>query len=163
MEQLQKMWWDVINFRRQTYASILYGWRRRIALIPAIALALAACTGTPEKFASAQAFRDTKRLETELRKGVSTADEVKRILGEPTGSGAVFIASIQPSPVELWFYQDIELIDIKGSKGQLDLKMRQQILLVFLRNGTFDGFMWFSNAEAATAWVKDSLQGKVGR
>lgn len=161
MELLQKMW-GAINFRPEAFACI-HGCRCRFAFIPAIALALAACAGVPEKIASVEAFRDTKRLETELKKGVSTMEDVKRVLGDPTGSGAVFIASLQQRPVELWFYQDIELTDIKGSKGLLELKMRQQILLVFLRDGTFDGFMWFSNSEAATAWVKDSLQGKVGR
>lgn len=89
-------------------------------------------------------------------------DDVKRVLGEPSGSGVVFLASVQQSPQEIWFYQDIELTDIKASQGQLDLKMRQQILVVFVRDRVFDGFMWFSNAEAATGWVKDSLRGKVG-
>lgn len=154
--------WGAINFRPQAFAYVR-GWRCRFALINAIALSLVACSGAPEKVASVEAFRDTKRLETELKKGVSTMGDVRRILGDPTGSGAVFIASVQERPVELWFYQDIELTDIKGSKGLLELKMRQQILLVFLRDGTFDGFMWFSNSEAATAWVKDILQGKVGR
>ena len=90
-------------------------------------------------------------------------EDVRRVLGEPTGSGAVFLASVQKSPQEIWFYQDIELTDIKSSPGQLDLKIRQQILVVFVRDQLFDGFMWFSNADAATAWVKDSLRGKVGQ
>ena len=60
-------------------------------------------------------------------------------------------------------YQDIELTDIKGSKGskgQLDVTVRQQLLIVMLRDGLFDGFMWFSNDETATGWVKASLQGR---
>jgi hypothetical protein len=39
--------------------------------------------------------------------------------------------------------------------------MRQQILVVFVRDRLFEGFMWFSNKDAATAWVKDSLRGKI--
>ncbi|MBK8892331.1 MAG: hypothetical protein IPN75_19170 [Dechloromonas sp.] len=132
-------------------------------LILAIALAVAACAEDPKRFATVEAFRDTKRIETQLQRGVSTKEDVKRMLGEPTGSGAVFMASVQQRPQEMWFYQDIELKDIKGSKGVLNVSFRQQILVVILRDGTFDGFMWFSNEEAATGWVKDSLQGKVGR
>jgi hypothetical protein len=132
-------------------------------LILAIATAVAACAGDPQKFSTVEAFRDTKRLETELKKGGSTKEDVKRVLGEPTGGGAVFMASVQQRPQEMWFYQDIELTDIKSSKGRLDLFVRQQILVVILRDGIFDGFMWFSNEEAATGWVKDSLQGKIGR
>ncbi|MBS1218206.1 MAG: hypothetical protein H6R21_1339 [Proteobacteria bacterium] len=139
----------------------LRGWKQHFVLI--CAMALAACAETPQRYSNADAFRDTKRLETQLKKGVSTMDDVKRVLGEPSGSGAVFLASVQQSPQEIWFYQDIELTDIKASQGQLDLKMRQQILVVFVRNRVFDGFMWFSNAEAATGWVKDSLRGKVGQ
>jgi len=132
-------------------------------LIPALVIALAACAEAPERIASVEAFRDTRRIETELEKGRSTKEDVRRILGAPTGSGAVFLASVQERPLEMWFYQDIELTGIKSSKGQFDLEMRQQILLLFLRDGLFDGFMWFSNAEAATGWVKDSLRGKVER
>jgi hypothetical protein len=83
------------------------------------------------------------------------------VLGEPTGYGAVLLPSVQRHPVELWFYQDIELTDIKAASGQLELKVRQQILVVFVRDTLFDGFMWFSNVDSATAWVKDSLKGRV--
>ena len=151
-----------IGFRHRG-ATHIRGSKFRSALILAIALAVTACGGDPKRFATVEAFRDTKRLETELKKGGSTKEDVKRVLGEPTGTGAVFMASVQQEPQEMWFYQDIELTDIKGSKGQLDLFMRQQILIVILRDGVFDGFMWFSNEEAATGWVKDILQGKIGR
>lgn len=139
----------------------LRGWKHGLALI--CVMALAACAETPQRHSTTDAFRDARLLETQLKKGVSTMEDVKRILGEPTGSGAVFLASVQPGPQEIWFYQDIELTDIKSSQGQLDLKIRQQILVVFVRDQLFDGFMWFSNADATTGWVKDSLRGKVGR
>jgi hypothetical protein len=151
-----------MGFLRHAFAHIR-AWKLRSVLILATALAVTSCAGDPKKFATVEAFRDTKRLETELKKGGSTKEDIKRILGEPTGTGAVFMASVQQMPQEMWFYQDIELTDIKGSKGQLDLKVRQQILVVILRDGIFDGFMWFSNEETATGWVKDSLQGKIGR
>jgi hypothetical protein len=119
-----------------------------------------ACSA-PTKVATAEAFQNTKRLEAELRKGVSTTEDILRVLGEPTGHGAVLLPSVHSGPQEMWFYQDIELTDIKATQGQIDLIMRQQILVVFVRDRLFEGFMWFSNKDAATAWVKDSLRGKI--
>lgn len=137
----------------------LGGWKYRFALI--CVMALAACAETPQRVSTAEAFRDTRLLETQLKKGVSTMEDVKRVLGEPTGSGAVFLASVQQSPQEIWFYQDIEITDFKASQGQIDIKIRQQILVVFVRDRLFDGFMWFSNTDAATGWIKEvSLRGK---
>lgn len=139
----------------------MQGWKHGLALV--CVMALAACAGTPPRVTTAEAFRDTRLLETQLKKGVSTMADVRRVLGEPTGSGTVFLASVQKSPQEIWFYQDIELTDFKSSPGQLDVKIRQQILVVFVRDQLFDGFMWFSNADAATGWVKDTLRGKLGQ
>lgn len=131
-----------------------------LALIGAL---LAACAEAPPRQATIEAFRDTRQLEVALVKGKSTRDDIKRVLGEPTGSGAMFLARAQQGPEEIWLYQDIELTDMKSNQGQLDLKIRQQILLVFVRGELFDGFMWFSNADAATGWVKDSLRAREGR
>lgn len=133
-----------------------------LSLICVSAIALAGCSTAPERLSTVEAFRDTRLLETQLKKGISTVEDVKRVLGSPTGSGAAFLASVQQHPQEMWFYQDIELTDIKALQGQLDLKIRQQILIVFIRDGMFDGFMWFSNAESTTAWFKDILKGKIG-
>lgn len=132
-------------------------------LAPLCALVLTACAETPPRHSSVDVFRDTRQLEVALIKGVSTRDDIKRVLGDPTGAGAIFLSSVQQSPGEILFYQDIELTDIKSSQGQLDLKIRQQILVVFIRDQLFDGFMWFSNADAATGWVKDSLRARTGR
>lgn len=159
MEHARNNWAGMISRNRGCIR--LRRWKHGLALI--CVMALAACAQTPQRFSTAEAFRDTRLLETQLKKGVSTMEEVRRVLGEPTGSGAVFLASVQPKPQEIWFYQDIELTDIKSSQGQLDAKIRQQILVVFVRDQLFDGFMWFSNADAATSWVKDILRGKVGQ
>lgn len=137
--------------------------RAGACLLLACVLSLAACAEMPARQATAMAFRDTRLLESALQKGVSSMDEVRRLLGEPTGSGAVLLAGVQREPVDIWFYQDIELTDMKAVQGQLDLTMRQQILIVFVRENRFDGFMWFSNTDAATGWVKDILRGKVGQ
>lgn len=128
-------------------------------LLPVVLSCLAACADEPAKYATAPAFTDTRLLESQLTKGVSSAADVKRTLGEPTGSGALYLPKVSPHAFDVLFYQDIALTDIKGKQGQLDVSLRQQILVVYIRNGTYDGFIWFSNAEQATGWVKDSLRG----
>jgi hypothetical protein len=140
------------NERARGAAWLALGW----------ALVLVGCAAPP-RHSTVDVFRDTRLLESRLHKGISTMDEVRQVLGEPTGSGAVLLAGLQQQPQQIWFYQDIELTDMKAVQGQLDLQMRQQILIVFVREDRFDGFMWFSNADAATAWVKDILRGRVGR
>ncbi len=126
------------------------------------ALLLAACAA-PARHASVDVFRDTRVLESRLQRGVSTLDEVRQLLGEPTGAGAVLLPGFPQAPQEIWFYQDIELTDMQAVQDRLDLQVRQQVLIVFVRENRFDGFMWFSNEESATGWVKDSLRGRVGR
>ncbi len=139
------------------------GMRIRRLLMTTFALLLAACAETPQRHASSEVFRDTRILETRLTRGTSTTGDIRRLLGAPTGSGAVFLANVQHAPQEIWFYQDIELTDMKALKNEIDLKIRQQILIIFVRDQLFDGFMWFSNEDEATAWVKDALQGRVAR
>jgi hypothetical protein len=132
----------------------------RLVFACVLATQLAACA--PQRISTIEAFRNTEVLETQLKKGVSSLEEVKRLLGEPTGSGAVFLPGVQQNPQEIWVYQDIEATDMKAMQGVIDLKVRQQILILFVRDGRYDGFMWFSNSEPATGWVKDSLRGRIG-
>lgn len=120
---------------------------------------LAGFAAAPQKYSSVDVFRDTRLLETRLKKGVSTAEEVKQALGAPTGFGAVYLGSLEDRRRDIWFYQDIEVTDIKAIQGQLDMKIRQQIMVIFIRDGLFDGFMWYSNVESATGWVKGGGKG----
>jgi hypothetical protein len=123
--------------------------------------ALVAGCAPPPKLPPLAAFGDTKRLETQLARGVSTTQDIRRVLGPPTGKGGMLLPRVEGTSQEFWFYQDIELTDMKATQGQLDLVIRQQVMLIMVRNGLFDGFMWFSNTDAATAWVRDSLRGKI--
>lgn len=135
---------------------------RRVVWIGIVGLIfLAGCAGTPQRVATTDVFHDTGLLETQLKRGESTAKDIERLLGKPTGSGAVLLSSIGPSPEELWFYQDMEMTGIKSSAGVLQVEFRQQVLVVLVRDGLFDGFMWFSNSDAATGWVKDILRGNL--
>lgn len=132
------------------------GWSLFLACL--VATQLAACAWDAKRVATVKAFRNTEILETQLKKGVSSLEDVKRLLGEPTGSGVVFLPGVQQSPQDIWVYQDVELTDMKAAQGFIELKVRQQILVLFVREGLYDGFMWFSNSEPATGWVRESLR-----
>ena len=98
------------------------------------------------------AFTQTRRIESDLKQGVSTKMDVQRVLGTPTGSGgAVF--PLDSRPREVWYYDDIEVTNLsseaESEAGLYRVKVRQQILLVFFEKGVFDGFMWWSNAGEA--------------
>lgn len=142
-----------------TAARLRSPWREHHAIV-LIAAVIGGCAPTPELPPMA-AFEDTRRLETQLTRGVSTTADIRRVLGTPTGKGGMLLPRVQSTAQEFWFYQDIELTDVKAAQGQLDLVMRQQVMVVVVRDGLFEGFMWFSNTDAATAWVRDSLRGKV--
>jgi len=98
------------------------------------------------------AFTQTRRIESDLKQGVSTKMDVQRVLGTPTGlGGAVF--PLDSRPREVWYYDDIEVTNLsseaESEAGLYRVKVRQQILLVFFEKGVFDGFMWWSNAGEA--------------
>ncbi|MBI2876417.1 MAG: hypothetical protein HYY20_06010 [Candidatus Tectomicrobia bacterium] len=90
------------------------------------------------------AFVQVDRLESELRRGVSTKMDVQRVLGAPRGQGSAIFPT-DPKLREVWFYQGMKTtVDTDGA-GALRLDLQQQILLVFFEREVFDGFMWFWN------------------
>ncbi|OGQ78600.1 MAG: hypothetical protein A3F90_05430 [Deltaproteobacteria bacterium RIFCSPLOWO2_12_FULL_60_19] len=95
------------------------------------------------------AFREVNRLETELKRGVSTKADVERVLGTPNGSGHAILPT-DPRPREVWYYEDFEVTGTRAAgRGVVLMDMRQQILLVFFEKEVFDGFMWSSNVHTA--------------
>lgn len=79
-------------------------------------------------------------LTNTLQRGVSSAEDVKAVLGEPNGSGGYYFPVVaEPYPV--WFYEKVK-IDISGQEFEL----QQDVLLIFFKEGRFDGFLWFSDA-----------------
>jgi hypothetical protein len=105
--------------------------------------------GCPTKVTTG-AFVEVSRLEGELRRGVSTKMDVQRVLGAPNGYGSAIFPD-EPTPVELWYYEDLEATDIKIEGRLMHMNMRQQILIIFFKKGVFDGFLWTSNAEKTKA------------
>lgn len=109
-----------------------------------IGVVLAGCGGAR----TTGKFVETSRIESELERGVSTKEDVRRVLGEPKGSGD----AILPSHTELrevWYYEDMETTDTEVTAGVVWLDVRYQVLVVFFRQEKFDGFMWFSSTETA--------------
>lgn len=105
------------------------------------------------------AFPDAASIEKELRRGASIKSDVQRLLGVPNGTGRAEMApyaALRASPLgdgprEIWYYDDIEVTDMKSTPGVMTMKLRQQILLVFFKGETFDGYLWTTNAFLPTA------------
>jgi len=92
------------------------------------------------------AFPNPDALESSLRRGVSTTAEVEQVLGKPGGFGGAILPT-QPGFSDVWFYQDIEATSGEAdAEGRAQMKVRQQVLLVFFKEGLFDGFMWYANS-----------------
>ena len=72
-----------------------------------------------------------------LRPGQSSADEVKRVLGDPSGKGMVRTASM-PGPETVWSY---EFTEAEGKQ------VRLKLLLVFLVDNVYEGYLWFSSIQ----------------
>jgi hypothetical protein len=94
------------------------------------------------------AFTQVGRLDAELRRGTSSKMDVQRVLGTPKGSGNAILPT-DPRPREVWFYDDIELVNAEQVAGVIRANFRQQILFVFFDRGVYDGYMWWSNAGEA--------------
>jgi len=111
-------------------------------LAPVILFALtAACA----QGVTTGAFTQTGRIETELKRGISTKMDVQRVLGAPKGTGSA-VLPLDPRPRELWIYQDMKITELHSEgQGVLRGETRLQFLLVFFREGVFDGFMWSSS------------------
>ena len=114
--------------------------RLAIGLLAMLAPCLfGACSSPPVKQPQVPAF-NYAALTTTLQKGVSGPADVKAALGEPNGSGG-YLFPVVAGPDKIWFYEKTK-IDISG--GELDFQ--QDMLLIFFKEGRFDGFMWYSDA-----------------
>jgi len=103
---------------------------------------LGACASTKAKqpYAPAVPAFNNAALTTILQRGVSSAAEVKEIMGEPQGSGEfLFPTDTELRPI--WFYEKVK-IGVSGQKPDI----QQDVLLIIFKKGRFDGFLWFSDA-----------------
>lgn len=126
-----------------------------IVMVPFLGLAAGCQTNS---VSTTEPFRQIEKLSTHLVRGESTREQVLSIFGEPSGTGS----SIFPpdhTRYEVWFYEDIEATNevqpySNVYTGQsldpslanaLYMVIRQQWLLVFLKDNTYAGYLWSSN------------------
>jgi hypothetical protein len=110
-----------------------------------------AVVAKPTALRSKSEFAPVNQIDDKLVRGNSTETDVLALLGLPTGSGR---ATIPPNydPQDVLYYEDIEISDMTNAPGGvIELAMEQRILLVFLQEGVFDGFMWYFFAHRAEA------------
>jgi hypothetical protein len=113
--------------------------------VPLKALAASATTGP---------FTRVDRIETNLQRGISTKIEVEQILGKPQGHGGSILPT-ETTAHEIWFYQDVEITNMKGEPGGIiRASQRQQILLLFFRGHTYDGFLWYTTESGVRGVVE---------
>jgi len=123
------------------------------ALLPCVASVFFIATNLLAQEVRSGAFPDTSLIEAQLHRGVSSKADVQRLLGVPNGMGRSEMALARRNdevpaegPREIWYYENIEVTNAKSNEGVIDMKMRQQILLIFFRLNVFDGYLWTSNA-----------------
>lgn len=107
-------------------------WLGGVAAALSLVAALAGCAGTanlgqPPNYAGLE----------QLTRGKSTEADVRRILGEPFGRGAMQTGKVS-EPRTVWSYEHTEA---PATRGEIQVGL----LLVFLHGGYYDGHLWFSS------------------
>ena len=82
------------------------------ALIPMLLI------GCAPKRMTTGAFTQVAGIESELKRGVSTKEDVRRVLGAPKGGGSAIVPPDRQQR-EVWFYEDIEVLNITSSRNTL--------------------------------------------
>lgn len=119
--------------------------RLTVLLTALVSVLLSGCAST----VTTGPFTQLPRIETELKRGVSTKADVQRVLGDPKGTGNA-VLPVDPRSREVWYYADIEGTRAAIERaGLVRLELREQMLLVFFQGEIFDGFLWFSNVGPA--------------
>jgi len=130
--------------------------KRYSGLALAMLLALPAPPGFAQVAKGTGTFPNAMAIDAQLKRGVSTKTDVQRVLGVPNGSGGALLPgygerSEQVDRYQLWYYEDIEVTELKGEGDVLNMKLRQQILAVFFKGEVFHGYFWTSNSGTAQA------------
>jgi len=107
-------------------------------------VSFAGCT-TSTKTTRKEVF-NTNALETILKRGESRSSDVQAVLGVPNGTGSLLLP-VEKQPRTVLFYEkvDIDTSHIKRVDGYTEIDVRQDVLLIFLKDDYYDGFLWFSD------------------
>ncbi|MDJ0909191.1 MAG: hypothetical protein QNI99_08345 [Woeseiaceae bacterium] len=96
-------------------------------------------------------FPPVSELETGLTRGHSSEEDILAMLGAPTGTGSAILPPDHRMQ-SVMYYEDVQIDDmISTGASEFYVQMQQRILLVFLEDNTFNGFMWYANAGVAEA------------
>ena len=82
---------------------------------------------------------DYAALTTKLTRGVSGEAEVRAALGTPGGHGELLLPD--GKRVQALYYQNVVSFVVGN-----DIHVHDDLLLVFLRDGKFDGYLWTSDS-----------------
>lgn len=120
-----------------------------------VTLALSAAHAIAQTAIGTGTFPKVQEIEKQLKRGVSTTADVQRLLGVPNGDGQALLPGFgNRSEVldayRVWFYQDIEITNLKAGEHVARMDMRQQILAVFFKGQVFHGYLWSSNDGTAS-------------
>ena len=108
-------------------------WWHPLAVLATALLCLAVVV--PAKLALGQDFPDLTNLDGKLTRGVTKKADVVLAIGEPQGTGGAVLPT-DGTGKEVWYYENIRV-------KILQMKGRQQVLLVFFRGEVYDGYLWF--------------------
>lgn len=115
----------------------------------ALVLGLSLAPAIAQTAVGTGAFPKVQEIEKQLKRGVSTTADVRRVLGVPNGEGGALLPGFGDrsevlDAYRVWFYQDIEMTKLKPGPGVFKMDMRQQILAVFFNGEMFHGYFWTS-------------------
>ena len=135
--------------------------KRRALIVLLTVSILTGCTNDKPTRVSTGAFHQLEEIPLKLRRGIARTEDVKVLLGEPTGRGYTILPP-EHNQYEILYYQDMEFkvheekqsMDESGTTLIIPIDVRQQILLIFLRGGVFEGYLWTSNVGAGTGYVQ---------
>ena len=82
---------------------------------------------------------NTSRLAT-LTPGQSRSSDVLLAMGEPRGKGAAHLSPQLPLR-NVWYYEYVK------ASGAMSMSVDAKMLLVFMRDDVYDGYLWFSSLE----------------
>ncbi|MDJ0950824.1 MAG: hypothetical protein QNJ94_18080 [Alphaproteobacteria bacterium] len=114
----------------------------RPCLVSLLAIAVAACETSTLQWQTGR-IPDVDALEQRLVLGQSTAAEVRAVLGEPAGEGAVMMPKIDRKSRPMWsYYYSRGTVTVTPDAATGD--SRRIGLFVYFDEGRYDGYQWFS-------------------
>jgi hypothetical protein len=115
----------------------------RLIVFLMLILSLVGCSA-PTHTTRQEAF-NTDTLETTLKRGISTSSDIEAILGIPNGTGSLLTPIDKPRKVMFYEKFDVDTSHMKRAPGYVEIDVKQDVLLIFLKDGLYDGFLWFSD------------------